>query len=126
VKSYFSGRNWRSINVESMKENYAGDPSACLSFMTPEAFRYFFPSYIRMAYMEYDVADAIFDVVIAKLHSVAFGDSYLIEIIEGYGPRQLEAIATLVCKFSEKFCKYYPKDLAAEAFAKYWHKHSRL
>lgn len=124
VKSYFSGRNWRSIDVESLRESYPGDPAACLSFMTPDAFRYFFPSYLRMAYMEYDKADAIFDCVVGKLHAVAFEDSSLRRVFEGYEPHQLSAIAILVRQLSDAYCKYYPRDLAAEAFVKYWSKYS--
>lgn len=123
VRSYFSGRDWQSIDVESLREGYPGDPAACLSFMTHDAFCYFFPSYLRMAYLEYETADAIFDCIIGKLHAVAFGDLTLRRVFEAYEPHQLSAIAEIVSRLSEKYCKYYPRDLAAEAFAEYWSKH---
>jgi hypothetical protein len=58
VAQFFAGKDWRDVSwVELLK--YDGDRSACLSFMSPAAYRYYLPSYMLVAldhYLESDVS----------------------------------------------------------------------
>jgi hypothetical protein len=124
VADYFRGKEWGGLSVQDFSEHYPGDPAACLSFMTPAAFRYYFPGFMKIALLEYDVADAIFDVVINKL-SIAADDpsSTWRPVFEGYEPTHLHAIAKFLTVMSEKFCRHYPVDAAALALSSYWSKY---
>lgn len=125
VASYFKKRDWMSLNVQAMRTEYPGDPSACLTFMTDDAFLYFFPGYMRMACVEYDSADAIFDTVVFRLLDAAEGLEVR-DIFQKYDPAQLRAIARDCVFLSEKYCRFYPEDLAALAVSKYWHQYSSI
>ena len=46
IGSFFQGKDWQSITLSALNEEYIGDPAACLNFMTPTAFRYYLPSYL--------------------------------------------------------------------------------
>lgn len=121
VGNYFRNKSWLELNVIKLRESYPGDESACLSFMTPEAFRYFFPAYMRMALIEYDKADAIFDTVLSKLNIAAKDEnSELRQIFLRYQIFQLEAIAKYLVLLSESICHLYPVNLATIALEEYW------
>jgi hypothetical protein len=122
VVSYFKKRNWMSLNVQAMRTEYPGDASACLTFMTDDAFRYFFPGYMKVAFVEYNSADAIFDKVIFRLSDAAENLEMRV-IFEKYDEAQLRAIAQYCVLLSEKYCRFYTDDLAAIAVSKYWHQY---
>ena len=67
VSNYFRGKTWEAISWADLSENYPGDPSACLGFMTTEAFSYYFPAYLLIATEHYDDSDTIPSVMIFKL-----------------------------------------------------------
>jgi hypothetical protein len=123
VAHYFKGKRWSDLTVEALRNDYEGDPSACLSFMTHEAFRYFLPGYLKMALIQYDVADAIFDTVLFKLGGAANENTDLRLIVEGYNQAQLKAIAQYLQLLSAKICKFYPVDEAAAALDEFWGKY---
>jgi hypothetical protein len=43
VRDFFRQKRWRDIS-HSVLRTYIGDESACLSFMSPVAFRYYLPA----------------------------------------------------------------------------------
>ena len=49
VQEFFKGKHWEEITLHSLRHDYQGDPSACLNMMTPEAFRYYLPTYLFIA-----------------------------------------------------------------------------
>jgi hypothetical protein len=120
VENFFSGKTWSDISLCDFSEKYEGDPAACLSFMTPAAYRYFFPLFMRSALLEHDGADAIFDVVVNKLYQAACGDVALRSIYEEYQPKQLNSIAKYLSVLSDRYSRYYPVDYAKEALEIYW------
>jgi hypothetical protein len=122
VSRYFKGKNWADLRVDSMRADYAGDPAACLSFMTDDAFRFYFPGYMRMALLEYETADAIFDAVVSKI-ARASEPGELRRVFEKYDRPQLSAIASLTEVLSENFCRFYPVDIAKESLERYWTKY---
>ncbi|SDR49108.1 hypothetical protein SAMN05444161_4580 [Rhizobiales bacterium GAS191] len=48
IAQYFRGKKWQDITLQGLKNDYVGDQSACLSFMTPEAFIYYLPAYLML------------------------------------------------------------------------------
>lgn len=121
VRSYFREISWQKLSVEHLWEFYPGDPAGCLSFMTPCGFRYYFPGYMKMALLQYDSADAIFDAVMNKLSIAALDpNSELRSIFEKYEKKQLTGIAEFLTIISESIYKLYPVDIAEIAISTYW------
>ena len=67
VAEYFAGKAWREITAQLLWSEYIGDGSACLSFMSPQAFVYYLPTYMTIAINEYEHADVIADSAIYAL-----------------------------------------------------------
>ena len=58
VAHFFAGKSWWDVTWTELLK-YKGDCSACLSFMSPVAYRYYLPSYMLVAldhYIESDVS----------------------------------------------------------------------
>ena len=66
VTVFHRGKTWREITLRHLLDDYAGDPTACLAFMTPEGWRYYLPAYPLIA-LQPDEADAIADAVVGAL-----------------------------------------------------------
>jgi hypothetical protein len=66
VAAFHRGKRWQAITLRHLLDEYAGDPTACLAFMTPEGWRYYLPAYLLMA-LEGNEAGAITDAVIGAL-----------------------------------------------------------
>lgn len=56
VADYFKGKHWKDITLDGLRKDYPGPHDACLSFMSPEAFRFYLPSYMVIAVTE-DTSD---------------------------------------------------------------------
>ena len=97
--------------------------SACLAFMTDEAFAFFLPAFMRIALDEYEESDSIPDAVIHRLREMALGrdDARRNAILERYTAAQLRAIAAFLREMSERYWHKYPEDAADQAFT-YWAK----
>jgi hypothetical protein len=67
VAEFFRGRDWCDIDLQTLRREYRGDESACLIFMTPEAFRYYLPSYLMICIDSYELADITYDTTIRRL-----------------------------------------------------------
>jgi len=68
VAQFFRGKTWKEITWPVLT-TYMGDPSACLCFMSPEAFRYFLCSYMLIAMNSYAEADVSGDSAWRSLES---------------------------------------------------------
>jgi hypothetical protein len=66
VTAFHRGKHWQDISLRHLLDEYPGDPSACLAFMTAEGWRYYLPAYLLMA-LEWDEAGAITDAVVGAL-----------------------------------------------------------
>jgi len=67
IADYFRGRKWQDITLADLREGYIGDPSACLTFMTPSAFRFYLPAYLFICIESFSEADMIYDTTIRRL-----------------------------------------------------------
>jgi hypothetical protein len=52
VRDFFWGKTWSQVTLIGLRRDYPGDASACLGFMTNEAFRYYLPAYLVMCIKE--------------------------------------------------------------------------
>lgn len=122
VSKFFSGRNVREITLDELKSNYPHDAAACLAFMTPLAFAYFLPSFMRIALEDYGRADVIPEVVIGYLLAMADGrDMARRDVIEAsYSRDQLGTVAKFLREMSDKYWYQYPSDDAQKALSSYW------
>jgi hypothetical protein len=66
VTAFHRGKTWKEITLRHLVDDYAGDASACLAFMTPEGWRYYLPAYLLIA-LQPDEADAIGDAVVGNV-----------------------------------------------------------
>jgi hypothetical protein len=66
ISAFHRGKRWDEITLRHLIDEYAGDPTACLAFMTPEGWRYYLPAYLVMA-LDWDKADAIGDATVGAL-----------------------------------------------------------
>lgn len=53
IRDYFAGKKWWDITLQGLFDGYAGDSSACLTFMTPAGVEYYLPAYLLMATEHY-------------------------------------------------------------------------
>ncbi|MGH7208827.1 MAG: DUF6714 family protein [Nitrospiraceae bacterium] len=67
IESFFKGKRWEEITLESLKTNPPMDSSAGLSFMTKEAFQYYLPAYLMIAIDHKSEADVIPEFTIRAL-----------------------------------------------------------
>ena len=91
---FFRGKTWEQITLKSLRDEYNNDGSACLSFMSPEAYRYYLPAYMIIAINEYEDADVIGD---SAIHALSFPQDnelikFWIQRNSNFSDKQEEAI----------------------------------
>jgi hypothetical protein len=76
VTAFHRGKRWQEITLRHLLDDYAGDPSACLGFMTPEGWRYYLPAYLLIA-LAWDEGDIVADATVGTLtHPRARAESF--------------------------------------------------
>jgi hypothetical protein len=68
ISDFFLGKKWEEITLDALQNDYIGDPSACFSFMTDEAKKYYFPAYVIASLTNYYEADLIVDSTVYLLN----------------------------------------------------------
>ena len=91
-----------------MHAEYDGDSSACLSFMEPDAFRYYLPCFMLLSLEYYTEADAVVTSLVSRLTPsypvAASAVGYLDPLGRGKAPFSLaerQAIATFLLAMQE-------------------------
>ena len=74
IADFFRGRKWKGISLDILHEEYIGDESACLFFMTREAIAYYAPAFMLICLEQYEDADLIPDTVISVLTTPTIGN----------------------------------------------------
>jgi hypothetical protein len=59
VKAFLIGRHWSSLTYQEIYQNYSGDGSAILTFLTPDAFKFFYPGFLLISLNEFETADMV-------------------------------------------------------------------
>jgi hypothetical protein len=66
VTAFHRGKTWKEITLRHLVDEYAGDPTACLAFMTPGGWRYYLPAYLLIA-LQPEEADSIGEAVVGNV-----------------------------------------------------------
>ncbi len=72
VADFFAGKHWRDLDKAAIIQGYEGPPDACLTFMAPEAYRYFLPAFMKMAVLEYEPGDTMCQAALSSLVPPSF------------------------------------------------------
>ncbi|UVK80974.1 hypothetical protein LOY46_15430 [Pseudomonas sichuanensis] len=75
IREYFSGKSWWTLTLKGFHDDYTGDPSACLTFMTPVGMKYYLPAYLVMAVESYYEGDVLTLELSSRMRSYIFEDS---------------------------------------------------
>ena len=59
INEFFFNRSREDINVNSLSEEYPGDYSAILFFMTEEGILYYLPQFMKLCIQHYDEVDVL-------------------------------------------------------------------
>ena len=108
VADFFAGKKWTEISLLSLQNEYIGDGSACLCFMNPKAFRYYFPAYMLIAIQDYDNADVIADSAVNALIPTPDLRSWWEERTSGLNAAQRSVITTFLHFMQEQHAEDYP------------------
>ena len=101
VTRFHRGKHWQEITLPHLREEYAGDATACLAFMTPDGWRYYLPAYLLIA-LEWEKADAVGDAVIGNLtHPRALPESYA-RVADDLGLELESVLRGQVARFEER------------------------
>ncbi len=119
VVEFFHGKQWQDITLEELQEGYKGDASACLDFMTPDAYRFYVPAYMLIALSNYNDADVIADTAINSFipPDESSDDMYQWweQRIGGFLLEQREAIIAFLEYMQDAHAEDYPIHSPAEA-----------
>lgn len=125
VRKYFKGKRWQDVDLKWFEEEYPGPHNACLSFMSPQAFRYYLPAYMMIAIDNYETSDAD-NVVVSALEpeiSETLREWHR-ERISGFTLKQKEAIVTFFHYLKEEHGNdFYPPERLDDVI-KYWQQKS--
>lgn len=58
ISDFLQGRRWSDITMDDL-ENYIGQHSAILTFLTPLGFQYYLPAFLSLSLMDFERADDV-------------------------------------------------------------------
>lgn len=116
VAEHFRGKQWSDIDLAFIRgyDEFA-DASACLSFMTDEAFRYYLPAFLLVTLEDFADAGLVAATTVSKLapwrdESDEAMKSFVERRLSGFTPAQREAIG----KFLEHMSDTHRDDLEGD------------
>jgi hypothetical protein len=98
IAEHFRGMSWPDVDLAFLREyGEHADASACLTFMSPEAFRYYLPAFLLVLVENFQEADVLVETVISSITPRRDQSKpALVEFVrlrlEGFTPEQREAI----------------------------------
>lgn len=98
VANHFRGTTWQEVDLAFLQKYGArADVSAALTFMSPEAFRYYLPAFLLVVAEHFGDVDVLVQTVISSITPRRNqSDRTLVEFVrkrlEGFTPEQREAI----------------------------------
>jgi len=109
VADFFRRKHWKDITLPVLC-TYRGDASACLSFMSPEACRFYLPAYMLIAIDNHDEADVVAESAWSMLlpkDDPSLAD-YWRERAAGFSPKQRKAIVSFLRFLQQHYGSDYP------------------
>lgn len=124
VRDFFAGKSWWQIDLASLQKDYVGDGSACLTFMSGQAFVYYLPSWLTIACGQFLQADAISSGLFSKLIRPIADQRHPqhLELLNLAVPKH-RAIARALQFLSKHYLAREIEDQAAQAVEMFWHKY---
>ncbi|HEX9391151.1 MAG TPA: DUF6714 family protein [Usitatibacteraceae bacterium] len=125
IRIFFAGKKIDEITIDLLNSAYSHDPAACLAFMSPIAFAFFLPLWMKISLNDFDKADAIPETVIGYFLALAEGKypDKLSAIMAMYSSAQLGVVALFLREMSSQYFCNYPVDRAQMALLLYWQKY---
>lgn len=121
IKETFQNKRWEEINYNYLEKNYDGDKSACLNFMTYEAFRYYLPSYMLICIQSYEECDVLYEALFSMLTKKTPQDELFIERLECFDDTTKKVIAEFIWSMHKVYSsKHDPFTIEKGAFISYW------
>lgn len=114
VRDFFAGKKWWDLTLEGFCDDYVGDSSACLTFMTPLGIEYYLPAYLLMATERYEDGDVLTQSLAYRLSLYISKDAtYRLSLLS---IEKQKAIANVLRFLWEE----YEDEGAAEAIEAFW------
>ena len=114
VRRAFAGRSWRSLGSDDLLQN-----KEALNFMTPRAFRYYLPAFIRITVERFSDSDVIPDTILGILLPTADGQlkKWRKERLDALSAGQASALRAFVEFLREKHSSEFDEDTLRDAIA---------
>jgi hypothetical protein len=95
VRTFLSGKRWKEITIEALEE-YVGDQSAILGFLTPKAFSYYLPAFLTVSLTDHVRADVTVYTTLFRFARCGDPeiDAFRTELIGSLSIVQLDAVAS--------------------------------
>lgn len=102
VEEFFAEWRWQEMNLQLLSK-YRGDRTACLTFMSREGFRYFYPAFLLMC-LDDVLDDYELLVPTARFLDRQFANSnFHVSAVESYTPEQKCCIAEWLLAVSGRY-----------------------
>ncbi|MHA6159819.1 DUF6714 family protein [Pseudomonas sichuanensis] len=114
IRQFFAGKKWWDLTLEGFYDDYVGDSSACLTFMTPLGIEYYLPAYLLMATERYEEGDVLTQSLAYRLSLYISKDAtYRLSLLS---IEKQKAIASVL----QFLWNEYEDEGAAEAIEVFW------
>lgn len=123
VAHFFRGRDWRQVALETLLNEYHGDPHATMSFMLDEGFCYYLPAFLLMALDPQggEIADSlVFALTAPEQHAGKDFDRFCARMERLSTDERAAVICTLRCLVELYDRDGLPINPAKVAWQRYW------
>jgi hypothetical protein len=115
IKEYLLGKKWTSLTYTNMREEYKGDTSAILGFLTFSAFRYYFPAFLLISLNEFETSDitalSVFKVFRNPYKPEISSSQYVRERQQVFSNAEITAIHETFCIIQAEYGKTFDHDI---------------
>lgn len=123
VEKFFRNKKISEITRYTLENDYKYTYSACLDFMTPEAFAFFLPAFMKIAVQDYN-GETSFPWIVVSCHLLPMAEGTMPDnrdaILSSYSDSQLHVVAEFLKEMSHYYQIYEPDDDATKAFDLFW------
>lgn len=102
IEEYFAPLRWQDVSWESLRD-YHGDKAACLYFMSPNAFLYFFPSYLLMTLNDNCMETGLIGQIMPLTYGLETDSRFFNLMQRCYNTRQKKCIGYFLLQINERY-----------------------
>ena len=105
VEEFFNGREWDTFSLQTLLNEYRGPHEACLSFMSPVAFNYYLPGFMKISIEEFDPEEILMEFVLYELTPDTNDEiqNYQLERFSTFNQKQIKTIVLFFDYMKEKY-----------------------